>query len=89
MEQHFVRILKLAQEGIALEVAFLFLQRLAAAFDLAVERADVRRQQAVQAEFVTLLGGEGGSLVGQGIGQQSAGGGVTGGGQRRPSFLKT
>jgi hypothetical protein len=49
-------------------------------FDLAVERADVRREQAVQPQKVAFGFGKGGALVRQRIGKQGTGGGVDGGG---------
>ncbi len=74
MEQHLVAVLQFAQERVAGEIVGQPLQRPPPPLDLAVERADMRRQQAVQAEGVALRLGEGGALVGQRIGKERAGG---------------
>ena len=70
VEQRLVGILQGAQEEIALEIGLEFAQALQPALDLFVEGADMRRQQAMQVKFATLILGEGRPLVEQGIGQK-------------------
>ena len=70
VEQRLVGILQGAQEEIAFEIGLEFAQALQPALDLFVEGADMRRQQAMQVKFATLILGEGRPLVEQGIGQK-------------------
>jgi hypothetical protein len=86
LEQDFVRILQIAKEQIALIIVGQLLQRAAAARDLAFQRADVGRQQPVQAEEVALLLVERGTFVGERIGEQRAGSGWDGGDGRSPAI---
>ncbi len=55
---------------IALELGLEFAQTLQPALGLLVERADMRRQEAMQVKFAALLLGEGRPLVEQGIGEK-------------------
>ena len=70
VEQRLVGVLKLAQEGVAFEVGGEFLKGAHAPAHLAVQRADIGRQQAVQAERVALVLGERGALVEQRVHQK-------------------
>ena len=70
IEQRFVGILKIAQEGVALEIGGEFAKRLQAAANLILDIHHRRRQQAVQTESVALLVGKGGAFVEAGVGQQ-------------------
>jgi hypothetical protein len=54
VEQRLVRVLQVAQEAVLVERRRLPRQRLPAPLDLLVDVADVRRQQAVEAEQVAL-----------------------------------
>ena len=58
VEQRLVAILQAAQEHVTLQVAGLAAKGVEPAFDLHVERRDVRRQQAVQVEFIALRVGK-------------------------------
>ena len=70
VEQRLVGILQPAQQHIALEIGLERMQGFHAAADLHLERADMRRQEAVQPEGVALVVGERRALVEQRIGQQ-------------------
>src|SRR5262249_12234937 len=65
VEERLVGVLQLAQEGVALEIGLEAAQYLEPARHLLVERADMRRQEAVQMEEVALGLSKGRALVGQ------------------------
>ena len=69
-EQGLVGVVQFAQKGVAFEVAGEPAQYQQPARDLLFERADMRRQQPVQAKGVALGLGIGGALVEQRVGEQ-------------------
>ncbi len=71
VEERFIDVLEVAHEGVAGEVVGKRPEGLHAASHLLVERANLRRKQAVEREFVALRLGEGGALVEDGSLQQA------------------
>lgn len=70
LTQDLIGVLKLAQENIAMEIVGQRIKPTPPPLDLGLQRADMGRQLAVEAEMIALLLCKGGALVGQWIAQK-------------------
>ncbi|WCT79278.1 hypothetical protein [Novosphingobium humi] len=70
LTQDLIGVLKLAQENIAMEIVGQRIKPTPPPLDLGLQRSNMGRQHAVEAEMIALLLCKGGALVGQRIAQK-------------------